>query len=79
MTIDATKGGISRRDAVSIPEIDILWMTAGLGRDGDTVAGVSGKRNVRFGIEVGHGGKGRRREPASCQNRKVFEERASGK
>jgi hydrogenase small subunit len=38
MTIDATKGGISRRDAVSIPEIDILWMTAGLGRDGDTIA-----------------------------------------
>jgi NADH ubiquinone oxidoreductase subunit len=38
MTLGATKGGISRWDALSISEIDILWMTAGLGCDGDTIA-----------------------------------------
>jgi hydrogenase small subunit len=37
MTLDATKSGISRWDALAIAEIDILWMTAGLGCDGDTI------------------------------------------
>jgi hypothetical protein len=37
MTLDATKSGISRWDALAIAEIDILWMTVGLRSDGDTI------------------------------------------
>jgi hydrogenase small subunit len=33
-----SKGGSKQSDPVSISQIDILWMTAGLGWDGDTIA-----------------------------------------
>ena len=33
-----SKGAIARKDAAPIPEIDVLWLTAGLGCDGDTIA-----------------------------------------
>ena len=33
-----SKGAVARKDAAPIPEIDVLWLTAGLGCDGDTIA-----------------------------------------
>ena len=38
MTSIASKNGITGTDALPISEIDVLWMTAGLGCDGDTIA-----------------------------------------
>jgi hydrogenase small subunit len=38
MTLVLPEGGVTRPDAAPISEIDILWMTAGLGCDGDTIA-----------------------------------------
>jgi hydrogenase small subunit len=38
MTLDASRGGTNRRGLAPNSEIDILWMTAGLGCDGDTIA-----------------------------------------
>jgi hydrogenase small subunit len=38
MTFVLPEGGVTRPDAAPISEIDILWMTAGLGCDGDTIA-----------------------------------------
>jgi hydrogenase small subunit len=38
MTDSASTSGGRRLEAVPIPEIDILWLTAGLGCDGDTIA-----------------------------------------
>ena len=38
MTPDASRSESRRRDLAPIAEIDILWMTAGLGCDGDTIA-----------------------------------------
>jgi len=38
MTLDESSSGITPRRLVPISEIDILWMTAGLGCDGDTIA-----------------------------------------
>jgi hydrogenase small subunit len=38
MNLVVSKGGSKQSDRVSISQIDILWMTAGLGCDGDTIA-----------------------------------------
>ena len=38
MTLDESSSGVTPRRLVPISEIDILWMTAGLGCDGDTIA-----------------------------------------
>src|SRR5271157_2803359 len=38
MTPSAFKNGVTQKDSASLSEIDILWMTAGLGCDGDTIA-----------------------------------------
>ena len=38
MTSDEPANGIRRWNAAPIAEIDILWITAGLGCDGDTIA-----------------------------------------
>jgi hydrogenase small subunit len=38
MTPNASKYGISGKDASTIDEIEVLWLTAGLGCDGDTIA-----------------------------------------
>ena len=38
MTNVASSGGDTRWGSVPIQEIDVLWMTAGLGCDGDTIA-----------------------------------------
>jgi len=38
MTPIASRSVATRWDSLPIPEIDILWMTAGLGCDGDTIA-----------------------------------------
>jgi hypothetical protein len=38
MTNDPLTTGFNTRDALRIPEITVLWMTAGLGCDGDTIA-----------------------------------------
>jgi len=38
MTDVATSNGATRWDSTPISEIDILWLTAGLGCDGDTIA-----------------------------------------
>src|SRR5271168_4450699 len=47
-------------------------------RDGDALAGVGGKRNMWFGTGTCQSaGQGSRRDPASTQNREVFQERAS--
>ena len=38
MKLVLSQGGRSPSDSAPISEIDILWMTAGLGCDGDTIA-----------------------------------------
>jgi hydrogenase small subunit len=38
MTDSTSTKGSTRLEAVPIPEIDVLWLTAGLGCDGDTIA-----------------------------------------
>src|SRR5579864_7267422 len=38
MTPDTSRGGVLAKGSVPISQIDILWMTAGLGCDGDTIA-----------------------------------------
>ena len=38
MTPFALNSGAARNDSLAISEIDVLWMTAGLGCDGDTIA-----------------------------------------
>ena len=38
MTLHESRSGVIRGDLAPISEIDILWMTAGLGCDGDTIA-----------------------------------------
>jgi hypothetical protein len=38
MTPDLSKNRFIQKDALPIPEIAVLWMTAGLGCDGDTIA-----------------------------------------
>ena len=38
MIPDASTGGVTRPNSVPMSQIDVLWMTAGLGCDGDTIA-----------------------------------------
>ncbi|GAC1620643.1 MAG: hydrogenase small subunit [Candidatus Acidiferrum sp.] len=38
MTLGASRSGVTQWDSLSVSEIDVLWMTAGLGCDGDTIA-----------------------------------------
>src|ERR1700733_12893116 len=38
MSLEAANHGVARWDAQSPKEVHVLWMTAGLGCDGDTIA-----------------------------------------